>query len=89
MSRSSPTTPRASWTPGADPGPLLRRPHEVSGGRLQRGCLARALVLRPRRLICDEMTAVLDASTTAALVTVVEDYRRTAGAGVLAVRSRP
>ncbi|MER6999364.1 ATP-binding cassette domain-containing protein [Streptomyces sp. NPDC000410] len=64
---------------------LARRPHEVSDGQLQRACLARALVLRPRWLVCDEMTAMLDASTTAALVAVVETYRRETGAGLLAV----
>ncbi|MFE3250441.1 ABC transporter ATP-binding protein [Streptomyces sp. NPDC059209] len=64
---------------------LGRRPHEVSDGQLQRACLARALVLRPRWLVCDEMTAMLDASTTAALVTVVEEYRSARGAGLLAV----
>ncbi|MEU0666220.1 ATP-binding cassette domain-containing protein [Streptomyces lavendulocolor] len=64
---------------------LGRRPHEVSDGQLQRACLARALVLRPRWLVCDEMTAMLDASTTAALVAVVEAYRHEHGAGLLAV----
>lgn len=64
---------------------LGRRPHEVSDGQLQRACLARALVLRPRWLVCDEMTAMLDASTTAALVAAVESYRQDSGAGLLAV----
>ncbi|MCX4573533.1 ATP-binding cassette domain-containing protein [Streptomyces sp. NBC_01571] len=70
---------------GLTPDLLERRPHEVSDGQLQRACLARALVLRPRWLICDEMTAMLDASTTAALVTAVEEYRTATGAGLLAV----
>lgn len=48
-----------------------RRPHEVSDGQLQRACLARALATGPDYLLCDEMTAMLDASTTAALVAVI------------------
>jgi peptide/nickel transport system ATP-binding protein len=70
---------------GLTPDLLTRRPHEVSDGQLQRACLARALVLRPRMLVCDEMTAMLDASTAAALVAAVEDYRAATGAALLSV----
>ncbi|TWG08737.1 peptide/nickel transport system ATP-binding protein [Saccharopolyspora dendranthemae] len=64
---------------------LTRRPHEVSDGQLQRACLARALAPRPRYLVCDEMTAMLDASTTAALVRVVDRRTREDDTGVLAI----
>lgn len=63
---------------------LDRRPHQVSDGQLQRACLARALVQRPRYLICDEMTAMLDPATTAALTEVITEETR-AGLGVLAI----
>ncbi|UTM37054.1 ATP-binding cassette domain-containing protein [Rhodococcus pyridinivorans] len=63
---------------------LDRRPHEVSDGQLQRACLARALVQRPRYLICDEMTAMLDPATTATLTTVITEETRS-GLGVLAI----
>jgi len=69
---------------GLTPDLLARRPHEVSDGQLQRACLARALAQQPRYLVCDEMTAMLDASTAAALVAVVR-ARTAAGLGVLAI----
>jgi peptide/nickel transport system ATP-binding protein len=51
---------------------LLRRfPHEVSEGQLQRACLARALIVRPRYLICDELSSMLDVSTQAALLETI------------------
>jgi len=63
---------------------LARRPHQVSDGQLQRACLARALVQRPRYLICDEMTAMLDLATTAALTSVITEETR-GGLGVLVI----
>ncbi|MBX6166027.1 MAG: ATP-binding cassette domain-containing protein [Thermobispora bispora] len=70
---------------GLTPDLLDRRPHEVSDGQLQRACVARALTLRPRYLICDEMTTMLDVSTQAHLVARIEAYRGATGAGVLAI----
>ncbi|WP_051753379.1 ABC transporter ATP-binding protein [Streptosporangium amethystogenes] len=68
---------------------LTRWPHEVSDGQLQRACVARALTLEPRYLICDEMTTMLDASTQAHLVGVVNAYRERTGARVLAISHDP
>lgn len=61
---------------------LSRHPWQVSDGQLQRAALARTLAARPRYLICDEMTAMLDAATTAAVVAVVRRFARDGG-GVL------
>lgn len=63
---------------------LQRQPHQVSDGQLQRACLARALIQRPRYLICDEMTAMLDPATTATLVHVLTE-EADAALGILAV----
>lgn len=58
---------------------LERLPHELSGGELMRCCIVRALLAEPRYLICDEMTAMLDAVTQAELwraVVAIADERR-------------
>lgn len=64
---------------------LERFPHEVSDGQLQRACLARALVLQPRYLICDELSSMLDVSTQAALLQVIADEQRRRDLGVLLI----
>lgn len=46
---------------------LRRYPHELSGGELQRFCVARALAANPRYLIADEVSTMLDAVTQAQL----------------------
>lgn len=68
---------------------LTRRPHAVSDGQLQRACLARALVHRPRYLLCDEATTMLDASTQALVASVITEERQATGMGVLVVSHDP
>lgn len=70
---------------GLSSGLLDRRPHQVSDGQLQRACLARAIALDPAYLVCDEMTAMLDASSTAQLVLRVREWQASSGAAVLAI----
>ncbi|WUB07847.1 ATP-binding cassette domain-containing protein [Streptomyces platensis] len=60
------------------PGDLVRRrPTELSGGELQRAALARALLARPRVLICDEITSGQDAVTRRSLRTLLAGLVRT------------
>lgn len=51
---------------------LAHLPRQISGGEAQRVALARALLLRPKLLILDEATSMLDVSTQANLLTLVK-----------------
>lgn len=64
---------------------LHRYPHEVSDGQLQRACLARALILQPRYLICDELASMLDVSTQAALLATIREEQERRPLGVLLI----
>lgn len=68
---------------------LDRFPHELSGGELMRFCIVRALIAEPRYLVCDEMTAMLDAVTQAELWREVVAIASERSMGIVLVSHSP
>lgn len=68
---------------GLDQSYLKRRPHQLSGGELQRICVARAIALHPQLLICDEATSALDVSVQKQILDLIREHVEESGCSVL------
>ncbi len=68
---------------GLDPGWINRYPHELSGGQNQRVGIARAMIVEPRMVVCDEAVSALDVSIQAQIVSLIQDIQAETGLALI------